>query len=452
MSGASRATRRAVLEAGGVLALAGCGVTGGDQSESAPAGSRQPLRLLLQDWPGDFMDVVKSTAIPAFQAQQPHVTVDYVAYSGDWVPKTLAEMIAGTAPDVLHVFGTTTREFADRQQLLDLNPLVKRDLRPAEVNDFHKAQWEAMVLPESDLRFAIPKHLWLGILIYDRDAFEEAGVKPPDKSWGREAYQAALTRLTRKGGGGPDRWGGYIPGTSYDRVYTHVLGDGGHMVDEKDKGKPRFAEPAALSAFDWIRARMWDQNALIQRGQYDREDSYTLLSQGRVAMIEEGTSFMYWLAENVRRRWDIMHIPSDSKSRVAHLSSNAYSVYSGVEQRGSKDGAWSLMRFLAGPEYQRMMLQAKSRAIVPARKSVLPEYVKTMRSLDGRLQAVRLELIEEAIQMGYHHAVEPESFRNQAAAWTVLGPGLQQVFEQGAPVSTLREVARQVEQTQVKRS
>ena len=177
------------------------------------------------------------------------------------------------------------------------------------MNDFHKAQWDAMVLPESDLRFAIPKHLWLGILIYDRDAFEEAGVKLPDKNWGREAYQAALTRLTRKGAGGPDRWGGYIPGTSYDRVYTHVLGDGGHMVDEKDKGKPRFAEPAALGAFDWIRARTWDQNVLIQRGQYDREDSYTLLSQGRVAMIEEGTSFMYWLAENVKRRWDIMHLP-----------------------------------------------------------------------------------------------------------------------------------------------
>ena len=65
---------------------------------------------------------------------------------------------------------------------------------------------------------------------------------------------------------------------------------------------------------------------------------------------------------------------------------------------------------------------------------------------------MRLELIEEAIQMGYHHAVEPESFRNQAAAWTrCWAPALQQVFEEGAPVSTLREVARQVEQTQVRR-
>jgi ABC-type glycerol-3-phosphate transport system substrate-binding protein len=168
-------------------------------------------------------------------------------------------------------------------------------------------------------------------------------------------------------------------------------------------------------------------------------------------MIEEGTSFMFWLAENVKRRWDIAHLPKDSKSRVAHLSSNAYSIYTGVQGRGSADASWTLMRFLAGPEYQKMMLQAKSRAIVPARKSVMPEYVKTVRAIDPRLAGVRLEIVEEAIQMGYHHAVEAESFQNQAAAAEVMIPGLRKVFEEGAPVSTLQEVARQVEQTQVRR-
>jgi multiple sugar transport system substrate-binding protein len=453
--GALRRTRRTLLGAtavsGAATVLAACGA---GQREAPGAGAPQsarPAKLVLQDWPGDFMDMVKNTAIPAFQAQNPHITVEYVAYVGDWVPKTLAEMIAGTAPDVLHVFSTTTREFADRNQLVNLTPLVKKDFKPADVNDFHKAQWDAMVLPGTDVRFALPKHLWMGFLIYDKDAFEEAGVRPPDNTWGREEYLSALVRLTKKGGGPNDRFGGYIPGTSYDRVYTHVLGDGGRMVDEKDKVKPRFAEPAALAAFDWIRGRTWDQNVLIQRSQYDKEDSYTLLSQGRVAMIEEGTSFIFWLAENVKRRWDIAHLPKDSKSRVAHLSSNAYSIYTGVQQRGSADAAWTLMRFLAGPEYQKMMLQAKSRAIVPARKSVMPEYVKSARTLDPRLANVRLEIVEEAIQMGYHHAVEPESFQNQAAAAEVLIPGLRKVFEEGAPVSTLQEVSRQVEQTQVRR-
>jgi hypothetical protein len=74
-----------------------------------------------------------------------------------------------------------------------------------------------------------------------------------------------------------------------------------------------------------------------------------------------------------------------------------------------------------------------------------------MRSIDTRLANVRLELIEEAIEMGYHHAVEPESFQNQAAAMEVLGPALTQVFDQGQPVATLSQVARQVEQTQNKR-
>jgi ABC-type glycerol-3-phosphate transport system substrate-binding protein len=368
------------------------------------------------------------------------------------VPKTLAEMIAGTAPDVLHVFGTTTREFADRQQLLNLNPLVKKEFKPAEIADFQKYQWDAMVLPNSDYRFALPKHLWMGFLIYDKEAFEESGVKLPDKSWGRDEYQMALTRLTRKGGGGNDRWGGYIPATSYDRVYTHVLGDGGHMVDTKDQTKAKFQEPAALSTFEWLRSRTWDQNVLIQRGQYGSEDAYTLLSQGKVAMIEEGTSFFYWLAENMKRRWDIMHLPRDTKERVAHLSSNAYALYKGIEQRGSADEAWTFMKFLAGADYQRMMLQAKSRAIVPARKSVLPEYVKTMRGLDSRLNSVKIELVQEAIEMGYHHANEPEQFQNQAAAAEVLIPALREIFERGtAPVSTLKDTARLVEQTQIKR-
>jgi ABC-type glycerol-3-phosphate transport system substrate-binding protein len=443
-------TRRAVL--GATLAapiLASCAAQ--SSTDTSASQTTKPVTLLFQDWPGDFMDVVQKTAIPAFQSKYPHITVNYTAYTGDWVPKTLAEMIAGNAPDVLHVFGTTTREFADRQQLLNLNPLVKKDLKPAEIADFQKYQWDAMVLPNSDYRFAIPKHLWMGFLIYDKEAFEEAGVKLPDKTWGRDEYQQALTRLTRKGGGGNDRWGGYIPATSYDRVYTHVLGDGGNMVD-KTQTKSKFHEPAALSTFEWLRSRTWDQNVLIQRGQYGTEDAYTLLSQGRVAMIEEGTSFFYWLAENMKRRWDIMHFPRDVKSRVAHLSSNAYSIYKGVETRGSTDAAWTFLKWLSGPDYQRMMLQAKSRAIVPARKSVLPEYVKTMRSIDPRLNDVKIELVQEAIEMGYHHANEPEQFQNQAAAAAVLIPALREIFEKNAaPVSSLREVAARVDQTQVKR-
>src|SRR5262245_27395188 len=129
-------TRRALLGAGlaaaGALAAA-CGAGQQTKTDGGAIANAKPVTLLFQDWPGDFMDVVQKVAIPAFQAKNPTITVNYTAYTGDWVPKTLAEMIAGTAPDVLHVFGTTTREFADRNQLLNLNPLVKKDWKPADV-------------------------------------------------------------------------------------------------------------------------------------------------------------------------------------------------------------------------------------------------------------------------------------------------------------------------------
>src|SRR4051794_36941520 len=100
-------TRRKFLSAGltlGSAALAACGVGQGSRTDSVPSANAKPVTLRFQDWPGDFQDMVEKVAVPAFQAKNPNITVTYTAYTGDWVPKTLAEMIAGIAPDVLHVF------------------------------------------------------------------------------------------------------------------------------------------------------------------------------------------------------------------------------------------------------------------------------------------------------------------------------------------------------------
>ena len=63
----------------------------------------------------------------------------------------------------------------------------------------------------------------------------------------------------------------------------------------------------------------------------------------------------------------------------------------------------------------------------------------------------------QQLTSGFHTAqqvrdVETESFQNQTAAQDVLTPALKKVFDEGsAPVSTLKETARLVEQSQVKR-
>jgi len=54
--------------------LAACGAQ--STTDTSPAASSKPVTLLFQDWPGDFMDMVQKTAVPAFQAKYPHITVN----------------------------------------------------------------------------------------------------------------------------------------------------------------------------------------------------------------------------------------------------------------------------------------------------------------------------------------------------------------------------------------
>lgn len=409
------------------------------------------VTIRFQDWGGDYAELVETQGAPAFTAQFPHITVQYEAYASGWQQKTLTAMVAGTAPHILHVFGSTTKLFADRGQLANLTPFVKRDFTQETIDDFQKPQWDAMVLPGTDIRFALPKHLWMGVLLFNKQMFDEAGVEYPTVDWGRPEYDEALIKLTRKEGDQVVQWGGAIPATSYDRVVHHVRAFGGNMVDPDDPTRtiPAFDQPEALDALEWIRTRMWDENTLIQPPQAAGKNNYALLMEGLAATIEEGVSWLFRLADGTDIPWDIAHHPSGPVLRAAHMSSNGWSIYRGVFEQGVEEETWELMKYLTSPDWQRIMLTGKSRAIVPARKSVLPFYVTNTRALDPKMNDINLELIPEAVQLGYHSPAEFEHFWNQTAAWEVLGPVFDQIFVSGnTSVDELKNVVEDVMKSQ----
>ena len=409
------------------------------------------VTIRFQDWGGDYAELVEKQGAPAFTSTHPNITVKYEAYASGWQQKTLTAMVAGTAPHILHVFGSTTKMFADRGQLANLTPFVKRDFTQEVIDDFQKPQWDAMVLPGTDIRFALPKHLWMGVLLYNKQMFEEAGVEFPTVDWGRPEYDEALIKLTRKDGDKIVHWGGAIPATSYDRVVHHVRAFGGNMVDPDDSTRitPAFDQPEALDALEWIRKRMWDDNTIVQNPQAAGKNNYALLMEGLAATIEEGVSWLFRLADGTDLPWDIAHHPAGPVLRDAHMSSNGWSIYRGVFEQGVAEETWELMRYLTSPEWQKIMLRGKSRAIVPARKSVLPFYVQNTRALDPKMANINLELIPEAVNLGYHTPAEFEHFKNQTAAWEVIGPVFDQIFVSGnTPVDALKNITEDVMKSQ----
>ena len=417
----------------------------------AAAPQAKAVTIRFQDWGGDYAELVEKEGAPEFKALNPNLSIKYEAYASGWQQKTLTAMVAGTAPHIFHVFGSTTKLFADRGQLANLTPFVKRDFTQEIIDDFQKSQWDAMTLAGTDFRFAVPKHLWMGVLLFNKAIFDEAGVGYPSIDWGLPEYEEALERLNKVEDGKPVRWGGAIPATSYDRVVHHVVAFGGNMVDPDDPTRttPAYDQPAALDALEWIRTRQWDTNTLVRTPQAAGKNNYALLMEELAGTIEEGVSWLFRLADGTDVPWDIAHHPKGSVSREAHMSTNGWSMFRGVYEEGIADEAWELMKYLTSPAWQRIMLKGKTRAIVPARKSVLPFYIENTRSLDPKMQNINLELIPEAVKMGYHTAAETEHFKNQTAAWEVLAPVFDQIFVSGnTPVDALKNTVEDVMKSQ----
>src|SRR5205823_4484677 len=65
----------------------------------------------------------------------------------DWINKLVAAMVAGSAPDVFDMWGDIMPPFVERGQVVDIQPLVARDYKQADLEDFYPWQWKDFVMP-----------------------------------------------------------------------------------------------------------------------------------------------------------------------------------------------------------------------------------------------------------------------------------------------------------------
>lgn len=205
--------------------------------------------------------------------------------------KLVAAMVGGNAPDIFESWSDNVTQYADRGQVTDVEPLVKRDYKAEDLKDFYEWQWHDFVLP-SQIRFGIPKYVNVMTLWYNKDIFDKAGVKTPDENWTHDNYAEAAIKLTQKNGDKVDSWGLYYPVWSWDRFWYKIDAWGGHVVDPNDTTKATFDSEEALAAFEWTRKLMWDDKAVAQR----------LLLAGAGQSYNGQELFCLWQVRDGRRR------------------------------------------------------------------------------------------------------------------------------------------------------
>jgi len=400
---------------------------------AAPAAEKVTLRW--QDWSDWEPDLDKAMAI--FESAMPNVTIEFEPLSDGFEDKTLTMMIAGTAPDVMTGWGPVFMKWAEKGQLLDLQPMVDVTYSEDDVADFNIWQWNAMVYPETGIRFGMPYYVNVVFMLYDVEAFDEAGVAYPTKDMDHDGYTDMLLQLTKKEGDKVVRWGGYIP-LWFDRLHCHIQAFGGHVVNPDDWTECWLGKPEAQEALEWLRARMWDDHSLLQPVESEDRGTTGMWPTRLIATMEGGMGNLASYAQEAEFKWNLMHLPKGPARRATLGTSDGWAAWKGTEH---PDEVWEFLTVLTGDDLQKLISLAWGS--IPARKSLLPDWKTQVLKGFPVLESVDLDVALEALNEGY--PLDSEVFKKQAESGVVIEAALQKVFSVGdTPVSYFIDVAQEV--------
>jgi ABC-type glycerol-3-phosphate transport system substrate-binding protein len=198
-----RLTRRRV--GGGALAVAGAAAAACSQNAAkvaVPAPSQKPVTLTIDnDWTaGDRLKIIQAW-VERIPKVYPHITPDLRAL-GSGAPgqaATIAAFASGTEGDLVQLAPPLVPVIAPKGRLFEITPtLAALKFDPATVYDFKG------VTHSGGKRYGLMVQLNGSSMVYNKNAFQEAGVKEPAPTWTWEDYLEASRTLNRPQ---QDLWG-----------------------------------------------------------------------------------------------------------------------------------------------------------------------------------------------------------------------------------------------------
>jgi multiple sugar transport system substrate-binding protein len=166
---------------------------------TAGLGRADAIKLRMAWWGGQVRVQLTTKALQLYTKEHPGTTIDteYLGWDDYW-PRLSTETAGGNSPDVLQMDIEYLAEYASRGVLVDLGPYIPSAL---QVSDFDKA-----VIDNGKVNgklYAISAGVNAVAILYDKTAYEEAGVTPPGHSttWDELAQNAAeFTKKTKHAG------------------------------------------------------------------------------------------------------------------------------------------------------------------------------------------------------------------------------------------------------------
>ena len=382
--------------------------------------------------------------IQQFYESHPNIQVFYTPDPENFEEKMLADLQAGTAPDIMVGCCDFFPIWAQKGFLLNLRPYVQAEVDSDTILDWDKAQYQSF-FGQNGLQYALPKYHGSLALLYNLDLFDKYSVEYPNDSWTHDDYLKAMRLLSSATNPAIEGqlWGSIFD-ISWERIQVHVNGWNGHLVSPLDNTKSALSEPEALAAMEWLRSCMWDEHVMASPTDVNKVDPRQAFIQQKVAMVEEGSWALKDILDAAQFRIGVIPFPSGPSRKVTLATTDGFAIYAETKY---PEAAWEFMKFLISKEYGIAM--AKAELLQPARASLVDQWAQIIQEeYPQAAKDLDLAAFAEGQQKGY--SVTAEVFANMADALRLTKAAWEKIFVLGeAPVSILVDTAAQIEITQV---
>ncbi|KAB2905005.1 MAG: sugar ABC transporter substrate-binding protein [Anaerolineae bacterium] len=266
----------------------------------------------------------------------------------------IAELEAGTAPDVFWIPGTDVARFAELGLILNLHDLASADPE-FNADDFYPGPMGFLTTPleeGQEVLWGLPRDASAFAIYYNADLFDEAGLDYPAAGWTWDDFFTAAEEITNLGeevkGFGMNAWWanwGYWINAAGSRFFTE---------DYKACGLNNDATVVGLEAARSLFANGW----AVPWG----EDSEPPFLAGNVGMFMNGRWATPGTIANADFNWNVAPLPEGPGGPTNWLFWGAYVVNANTAH---PEEAWELITRLTSAEIQGQI--ASLGANIPSR-------------------------------------------------------------------------------------
>lgn len=285
--------------------LPGCTTGGGGSTSSATAtGNTGGEKVLQVLWFSDGKEGETFRRLAdQYEKENPGIKIEMVEVPFNDMNDKVKNMLAAKKPPAL-MRTTVMAQYAD--QLVDLRKYAKAG--DAFADQFNTGGLKFIF---KDKMIGAPMDITANGLVYNKTAFEKAGVKvpqSPDEIWTWEEWEAAMQTVMEKGG---VKYGLVYDKTPF-RFSTLIYQAGGSMLND-DLTKSNFTSPGVLRAVKFFK-ELHEKEIVPESVWLGSENPNNLFRTGQVAMHLGGS----WLISNYRTEitdfeWGVTYMPKDAK-------------------------------------------------------------------------------------------------------------------------------------------